>query len=116
MRARLVMHRSIYAVFFSALAIAGFVGGGCAQTGHTSPFDGDDGGGGGGGSTNPDGNISLTPDTGSPNFDTGGPMGTCMTGLKSIAISPANTTVTVTYSATLPTTKQAFTAKGTYAN
>jgi hypothetical protein len=42
------------------------------------------------------------------------PVGSCATGLKTIAISPATTSVSITYSATLPTTNQAFTAQGTF--
>jgi hypothetical protein len=110
------MHRSIYVIFFSALTAAGTVGGGCAQPGHTSPFGGDGGGGGSGGSGGVGGDAQPNFDTyvPPPDLDSGAPQGTCMKGLKTITISPATTSVSITYSATLPTTKQAFTAQGTY--
>jgi hypothetical protein len=68
----------------------------------------------------PEGGVSLIPDMGTsppPDFDSGVttmPMGTCPKGLKSVAISPANSTISVTYASPLPMTSQTFTAKGTY--
>jgi hypothetical protein len=109
------MRRSIYAVLISAFTTAGFLGGGCAQTGHSNGFPGEDGGGGAGGSGG--GGIVLQPEAGpGPSLESGiaAPVGTCTKGLTAIVVSPATTSVSVTYSATLPTTNQPFTAQGTF--
>ena len=101
----------MYACFAGSLAVAGAVGA-CAASGKTTQFDTNTGGTDGGAQESA--TLNLTPDTG---VDTGMISitdSTCSSGLMSITVSAATTTLTLPYSATPAPVTQTLTAQGTF--